>query len=137
MAYKIHERLDPAELRRNSERLRPKDFADLYRLLLAITPEEAAEKFAQGSADVRIGEAVNVGRRFLANILNDYASLASMVADAWGDPSSEGEFHAEIEGWNSRFKQSLTGRRPVSARRRWGSPGPRWPWPPGVCRLRC
>jgi hypothetical protein len=26
----IHERLDPAELRRNAYRLRPKDFADPY-----------------------------------------------------------------------------------------------------------
>lgn len=102
-AHKVQDRLDPAELRRNSERLRPKDFADLYRLLLTITPEEAAETFAQGTADPRIGEAVSIGRRYLTDILNDSASLASMVADAWGDLSSEGEFRSIIEGWRSRF----------------------------------
>lgn len=37
-AYKIHARSEPTELRRNADRLRPKGFADRYRLLLAITP---------------------------------------------------------------------------------------------------
>lgn len=44
-----------------------------------------------------------MGRRYLTDILNDSASLASMVADAWGDLSSEGEFRSIIEGWRSRF----------------------------------
>jgi hypothetical protein len=33
-AHKILDRLDPPGLRRNRDRLRPKGFADLYRLLL-------------------------------------------------------------------------------------------------------
>jgi hypothetical protein len=107
-ACKIHDRLDPAELRRNADRLRPKDFADLFRLLLAIEPEEAAEVFAHGVADPRIGEAVARGRDHLLEILTDAGSIASMVADVWGDTSREAEFHAHIEGWHRRFTSSHT-----------------------------
>lgn len=102
-AYKIHDRLDPAERRRNADRLRPKDYADLYRLLLAITPEEAAEVFARSIADERIGEAVTLGCRHLLDVLEDSANAGSMVADAWGDPSRESEFRAQIDRWRRRF----------------------------------
>jgi hypothetical protein len=102
-AYKIHDRLDPTELRRNADRLRPKDFADMYRLLLAVTPEEAAEVFARGINDPRIGDAVSLGRDYLLQILEDASTVASMVADVWGDPAREAEFHAQITAWHRRF----------------------------------
>ena len=102
-AYKIHDRLDPTELRRNADRLRPKDFADLYRLLLVITPGDAAGVFSRGAADTRIGQAVSVGRDFLVEVLADAATVASMVADAWGDPTREAEFRAQVTGWGQRF----------------------------------
>ncbi|MDR1188326.1 MAG: hypothetical protein LBK95_12880 [Bifidobacteriaceae bacterium] len=102
-AYKIHDRLDPAELRRNADRLRPKDFADLYRLLRAVEPEEAAQVFHQGIADPRIGEAVKLGRDYLMEILRDSSTVAVMVADAWGAPSREGEFRAQVDHWRRRF----------------------------------
>lgn len=102
-AYKIHDRIDPTELRRNRQRLRQKDFADLYRLLLAISPEEAAERFARGAADQRIGDAVQLGRNHLIELLGDSAYVASMVADAWGDPTREAEFRAQINTWRHRF----------------------------------
>ena len=102
-AYKLHDRLDPTELRRNADRLRPKDFADLYRLLLVIASEDAAVVFGRGTADPRVGEAVDLGRDYLIEILCDSSTVASMVADAWGDPSRESEFRAQIEGWRRRF----------------------------------
>ncbi|MEE6286288.1 hypothetical protein V2J52_01320 [Georgenia sp. MJ173] len=102
-AYKIHDRLDPTELRRNADRLRPKDFADLYRILLVITPEDAAGVFAQGIADPKIGDAVALGSDYLVEILTDASTVASMVADAWGDISREAEFHAHVDNWRRRF----------------------------------
>lgn len=102
-AYKIHDRLDPTELRRNADRLRPKDFADVYRLLLVITPEEASGVFAQGIADPKISDAVALGRAHLIELLTDASTVASMVADAWGDTSREAEFHAHVDGWRRRF----------------------------------
>lgn len=102
-AYKIHDRLDPTELRRNADRLRPKDFADLYRLLLVITPEESGDVFAQGITDPKISEAVARGRDHLVEILTDASTVASMVADVWGDTSREGDFHAYVDSWRRRF----------------------------------
>ncbi|WP_285723898.1 hypothetical protein [Psychromicrobium xiongbiense] len=102
-AYKLHDRLDPTELRRNADRLRPKDFADLYRLLLVVTPEETAAVFTLGIADLKIGEAVALGRDYLIEILVDASTVASMVADAWGDTSREAEFHAHVDSWRRRF----------------------------------
>ena len=102
-AYKIHDRLDPTELRRNADRLRTKDFADLYRLLLVIAPEDAASVFAQGIADSRLSDAVALGGDHLVEILADASTVASMVADAWGDASRETEFHAHVDGWRRRF----------------------------------
>lgn len=108
-AYKIHDRLDPAELRRKSDRLRPKDYADMYRLLLAVSPEEAATVFGRGAADDRIGEAVTLGRAHLLEVLADSANAATMIADAWGDPSRESEFRATIDRWRRRFADESEG----------------------------
>lgn len=100
---KQHARLDPAELRRNAERLRPKDYADMCRLLLAVTPEEAAAVFGRGMADTRVGEAVTLGRAHSLGVLADSASAATMIADVWGDPSRENEFRVTINRWCRRF----------------------------------
>jgi hypothetical protein len=102
-AYKIHDRLNPNELRRNPDRLRPKDFADLYRLLLVIEPEAAANVFAQGIADPQISEAVVLGRAYLMEILTDASTVASMAADAWGDATREAEFQSHVDQWCRRF----------------------------------
>ncbi|GAA4513736.1 hypothetical protein GCM10023159_21140 [Brevibacterium yomogidense] len=104
-AYKIHERMDPSQLRRNADRLRPKDFADLYRLLLAMPPQEAADAFVRGISDTSIGEAVALGHRYLIELLTDAATVASMVADVWGDPSREAEIRAEVYEWLRGFSR--------------------------------
>lgn len=104
-AYKIHDRLDPTELRRNADRLRPKDFADLYRLILAATPEEARGIFSQAAGHPEVGEAVALGRQYLLEILGDAPMVTSMVADAWGDTSREVEFRAYIDSWRRRFAE--------------------------------
>ena len=106
-AYKIHDRLDLTELRRNADRLRPKDYADMYRLLLAVAPEEAAIVFGRGVADTRIGEAVRLGRAHLLEVLADSANAATMIADAWGDPSRESEFRVTIDRWYRRFADEV------------------------------
>lgn len=104
-AYKIHERMDPSQLRRNADRLRPKDFADLYRLLLAMPPQEAADVVVRGISDASIGEAVALGHRYLIELLTDAATVASMVADVWGDPSREAEIRAEVYEWLRGFSR--------------------------------
>lgn len=106
-AYKLHDRLDPAELRRNAERLRPKDFADVFRLILTISPDDAAHVFLQGIEDARIGAAVELGAGYLVEILSDAATVASMVADTWQDLSREAEYQRTIDRWSARFRRAL------------------------------
>ncbi len=106
-AYKLHDRLDPTELRRNSERLRPKDFADVFRLILTISPDEAALVFRQGVEDTRISAAVQLGAEYLIEVLNDSATVASMVADTWQDVSREAEYQGTVERWRAGFSQAM------------------------------
>lgn len=102
-AYKLHDRMEPTELRRNRERLRPKDFADVYRLLHAISGEEAARVFEKGAGDERIGAAVGLGRDHLIELLRDPSSAAEPVAEAWAAPELEDEMTDHIRSWLGRF----------------------------------
>lgn len=106
-AFKLHDRMDPKRLERNPERLRVKDFADVYRLLLAVSPQDAAATFAKGAARDELRDAVQLGQAFLLEILDDAANVAAMVADAWGDSTREVEFRAVISRWY-RIHQSAT-----------------------------
>lgn len=102
-AYKLHDRMEPSELRRNRERLRPKDFADVYRLLHAISGEEAARVFELGAADERIGTAVGLGRDHLIELLRDPSAVAGPVAESWAAPELEDEMTDRIRFWLERF----------------------------------
>jgi hypothetical protein len=106
-AYKLHDRMDLRELRRNGERLRSKDFADLYRLTLAISPEDARAVFTEGENTDRIGQAVKLGREYLLEILDDEEDVAVRVADAWGDVSQESAFREHIANWRERFRAEV------------------------------
>lgn len=105
-AYKLHDRMDVTELARNGERLRPKDFADVYRLMLAVEPEVASDVFARGAATERIGDAVAVGREYLIEVLADENYVAQEVADVWQDIEREAEFAEFVAAWRDRFVQA-------------------------------
>ncbi|MRX43255.1 hypothetical protein [Agromyces kandeliae] len=102
-AYKLHDRMDPNQLQRNPDRLRAKDFADLYRLLLAVTPEDASAIFTAGAQREELRAAVLLGETYLLEILDDAANVAVMVADAWGDSSRELEFRAVVARWRRDY----------------------------------
>jgi hypothetical protein len=107
-AYKVHDRIDTKEFQRNADRLRPKDFADMYRLLLASEPEQVADLFAEGVATERIGPAVELGRDYLIELMTDADSFAAQVADAWQDPSREQDFADAITTWVTNFARAIT-----------------------------
>ncbi len=102
-AYKLHDRMNAKQLERNPARLRVKDFADLYRLLLAVTPEEAEAIFSTGAENSEIQDAVRLGETYLLQILDDSANVAAMVADAWGDATRENEFRAGVARWRKQY----------------------------------
>lgn len=103
-AHKIHDRMKPSELERNSQRLRPKDFADVYRLLHVITGDDARSVFQRGIEDPRVSEAVETGQRHLLTLLSDAEYCASMIADAWGDVTVEVHARRFIAQWAAQFR---------------------------------
>lgn len=76
-------------------------------------PRTRLAVFAQGIADPRISEAVAPGRDYLVEILTDAATVASMVADSWGDTSREAEFRTRRQ-----LAPSPHSRRPAGRQRR-------------------
>lgn len=103
-AFELHDRMDPADLRRNKERLRPTDFADVYRLLHVITGEEARADFERGRADPRIADAVETGAQHVLEVLGEPGYVASMVAETWGDLAIEGEARRFVSRWREQFR---------------------------------
>lgn len=77
-AYKLFDRLDDRELRRNRQRLRTKDAGDVYRLMATSDPHEVRETFDAEEADPSIGEAVRIGRERLLSIREPMVDLARM-----------------------------------------------------------
>lgn len=102
-AYKLHDRMNPKELARNRERLRRKDFADVYRLTHAISGNEAAEVFAESCRDSQLGFAIARGRQYLLELLDEPEMVAEIVAETWGDPDLESEIVNHIREWRSQF----------------------------------
>lgn len=102
-AYKINDRLNAASRGGRRGRLRSKDFADVYRLTRAISPDAAADAFSRGEATSRIGNAVAVGRDHLIELLTDAEGFGEFVADAWSEPSLAMGITSDVQDWCSRF----------------------------------
>lgn len=86
-AYKIFDRLGAAEFARNPQRYRPKDVADLFRLMAASEGTEVRAVFAQGEADPQIATAVLEGRKRLLELAerDEGKWLAGQVVEQWSD----------------------------------------------------
>lgn len=102
-AYEIHDGLDAKERARNADRLRPKDFADMFRLVLCEGPEAAAATFARGAQTDRIGPAVQTGAEYLVDLLSDVDFFAVQVADAWQGSERQAEFADHVNKWRAAF----------------------------------
>lgn len=105
-AYKVIDRLDPREHARNPDRLRPKDFADLYRLLIATTPSAARAVFDEGEARDDIAEAVAEGRRRVIDILgrDDGRLVTAYVMQTWADYEPDAaEVRGTVRAWAAAF----------------------------------
>lgn len=105
-AYKLYDRMDPREVARNPARLRPKDAADLYRLILATPAARARVIFDAGAARPDLTAAVDEGRRRVSVLLGEGRDLASMVADAWSDYDIDvDQVAAIVTAWLADFER--------------------------------
>lgn len=105
-AYKLRDRLDPTELERNPDRLRAKDFTDLYRLTLAIGPDEAREVFDRADGRPDIAAAAALGREHIRFVIEREggAPFASYVAQAWADYDvDENAIRGRALDWSKAF----------------------------------
>jgi predicted nucleotidyltransferase component of viral defense system len=66
-AYKLRERLAEA-LAGGRDRVKPKDAADVWRLMMVSEPERARSVFADGERDVVLGDAIGRGRSYLEEL---------------------------------------------------------------------
>lgn len=102
-AWKLHDRLDPAELARNSARLRPKDAGDLWRLLAVTDPADIREMFTAGEKTNTIGEAVHAARNHVEDLLTgeDFPALATAHFSGRFDAR---RIQETITGWLEGFR---------------------------------
>jgi hypothetical protein len=105
--YKIYDRLDPAELARNPSRSKPKDAADLFRLMVAKNGDAVREVFDEGIATPEISDAVAEGKRRLLDLRDreDGRWITSQLILQWGeDVLTAEQSQRVIDEWFTAFR---------------------------------
>lgn len=102
-AHKLAERIAD---RTRPDRVRPKDAADMYRLMLAADPEQVRHTFAAAEVDNRLRETGEHGRAHLSALFGPGPGK-QLVAIALGVEGAERErsIASDIAGWMSRFER--------------------------------
>lgn len=102
-SYKLAERLAD---RARPDRIRPKDAADMYRLMLAAEPEQVRQAFAAAERDERFRQVSETGRDHLRSIFGAGPGTR-LVATALGVEGSERELSigSRIRDWTKRFER--------------------------------
>jgi hypothetical protein len=98
-AWKIFDRLESSELRRNPQRLRPKDAGDLWRLIATTEPLEVQATFATGKLHPAIGDATAVAEQHLLNLLAPNSALAELTIQHFGGRFSDERIVSSLELW--------------------------------------
>lgn len=103
--YKISDRLDPKELARNPERYKPKDIADVFRLVVASDGAAVRQVFEAGIARDNISAAVTEGkRRLLALASRDNGRfITGEVMQQWGDTLTRDFVQQQFSEWFAAF----------------------------------
>lgn len=92
-AYKIADRLDPAELERNPKRFKPKDVTDLFRLMVTKSGPEVRRIFDLGATKPDIADSVIEGKRLLLALRarEDGRWITGQVLLQWGEDVMDGD----------------------------------------------
>jgi hypothetical protein len=101
-AWKLFDRLDPTELKRNAARLRPKDAGDLWRLLATSDPGAVRVTFEEGISHPRIGNAVAQAKLNLEFVLADSAFMGLAIAH-FGGRFSDQRIEVVVTDWVAGF----------------------------------
>lgn len=103
-AYKIHERLAEA-LVGGRNRVKPKDAADVWRLMTVSEPEQVRSVFVAEESDVALGEAIRRGRDYLEGLFGTDGDGTELAQASLRGLVPEGKVAATISIWMSRFSQ--------------------------------
>ena len=101
-AWKLFDRLDPIELKKNAARLRPKDAGDLWRLFATSEPRAVRGTFDEGMSHPRIGNAVTQAKLNLESVLADPAFVGLAISHFGGRFSDE-RIETVVEDWAADF----------------------------------
>jgi len=105
-AYKIHERLaETLAGRRN--RIKPKDAADVWRLMMISEPGQIRSVFADGERDAVLGEAIRKGRNYLEELFGPNGDGIELAQAGLRGLVPDGQVAAVISAWMSRFSKKV------------------------------
>lgn len=102
-AYKLHERLAEA-LTGGRNRVKPKDAADVWRLMMVSEPERARFVFVDGERNSTLGEAVRKGRSYLEELFGPTGAGLSLAVADLGDAVGEDFVARTVARWMGKFR---------------------------------
>ena len=105
-AYKIHERLAEA-LAGGRNRIKPKDAADVWRLMMVSEPGEVGSVFADGERDAALGEAIRKGRNYLEELFGPNGDGIELAQAGLRGLVPDGKVSVVISTWMSRFSRKV------------------------------
>lgn len=103
--YKITDRLDPRELARNPERYKPKDIADVFRLVAASDGTAVCRVFEEGIKRPDLSDAVGEGKRRLLELASRDGGrfMTGEVLQQWGDSLTREFVQRTFDTWFAAF----------------------------------
>lgn len=104
-SYKLQERVDDAA-RGGRDRVKPKDAADVWRLMMTTDPAQVREVFARHETHPLLGAAIHQGRAHLTRLFSPRGVAIDLaVNDLRGDRRAE-LVRDDIDRWISSFERA-------------------------------
>lgn len=102
-AYKLAERIAEASRSGAKNRVRPKDAGDVWRLMATTDPGEVRRIFDRHEDVSLDGEAISLGRQYLASVFGPSGLGSDLAVIDLGDSVTEERVRSLVTEWTRRF----------------------------------
>jgi hypothetical protein len=102
-AWTLAERFEASDTGR-AYRLRPKDAADVWRLMAVSDPEQVRTAFERCQDHTVLGASVATGKRYLLELFANRGRGAQLASEALSNDLDEGQVYDVIDQWVERFQ---------------------------------